>query len=174
VPAGFVAARAVEAVRQRAQAVAVAVTVTGALALPIGFAGAAEADALHSSWPNPSPLIDVLRPLVHRGSADYLVENYELPAYYLRGQSNWTQWHDPAAARATVNGKQVVGATALDTQIAERRYAVIVLDYTETPHTDKQIASTIAASGYRLKTTITVHAHGRLVVYYVWNLPTVR
>jgi Dolichyl-phosphate-mannose-protein mannosyltransferase len=169
--AGLVAARAGAALRRRSMAVAVAVAVTGVLAAPLGLAGAAEANALHDSWPDSNKLVDTLRPLVHRGTADYLVENYEVAAYYLRGQSNWTQWHDPAAARTTVDGKVVTGAPALEAQIAARHYAVIVLDYTETPHTDTLIVPTIAASGYRLKTTITVDDRGGQVVYYLWTLP---
>jgi hypothetical protein len=70
-----------------------------------------------------------------------------------------------------VDGKRLTGAPALEAQIQARRFAVIVLDYTETPHTDKLIANTIAESGYRLKTTITVGDRGGQVVYYVWTLP---
>jgi len=172
VPAGWVIARAAETARQPGRlTTALAAVLALAAAVPLGIDGVAQSTALANAWPDSAQMISVLKPLVHRGSADYLVEDAAVAAYYVgAGKVSWTQWHDTSSCLWSENGTTLTGAAACKDAIAAGYYSVIVLDYAETPKIDAVIFPTISESGYRLQGGYTVPTATGPRTVSVWAL----
>jgi len=174
IAAGVLLAKLCGSLKMPAFVRSVATLVVAALAIaPIGYVGMHQAKYLFSAWPDSSALISTLRPYVHRGPEQYLVEDYDVPAYYLIGQSEWQQWHDLEVGTYTdpVTHVKLSGVPAFEAAILAHKYSVIVLDFAETPATDNAVRPTITEAGYRLIARIPTQnskSHGD---YYVWILP---
>jgi hypothetical protein len=143
---------------------------------PLGYLGIAQAQKLHDAWPDSTRLVDTLRPLMRRSSDNYLVEDYDVPAYYLGGQVKARQWHDTVSGTWTdaKSGAQLSGVAAFKSAILAHHYAVIVLDYAQTPSTDRAIRGTISKAGYVLLVKIATQSTSGKGAYYVWTLPKAR
>jgi hypothetical protein len=55
--------------------------------------GMGTSTAMIDGWPNSTTIDTVLSRYVHPGSDSYLVDNSQIPEYYLSGISNYDQWH---------------------------------------------------------------------------------
>lgn len=68
------------------------------LALPIAastlFGSMGQAASLYRVWPDSTSLVSVLRSAVRAHPGDYLAEDYDVEAYYLRAQVPWQRWSD--------------------------------------------------------------------------------
>jgi hypothetical protein len=172
--AGYLIARLCGPLRMNRAVRAVTVTLAVCVSvLPLGYVGVAQAKQIHDSWPDSTQLVDTLRPLVHRGSDNYLVEDYDVPAFYLGGAVHWQQWHDTVSAswKDPTTGAVLTGVPAFKAAIAAHHYQVIVLDFAETPATDVAIRGTITKSGYRLVARIPTQSTSGKGAYYIWDLP---
>ncbi|MBR7826240.1 glycosyltransferase family 39 protein [Actinospica sp. MGRD01-02] len=137
----------------RIVAAAVAAGAIVAFAAPPGYA---QAPGYIQNWPSSVNLIPALRPLTHRGTERYLVENYEVPAYYLRTDISVSQWqetwyflyHDPAT------GQNLSLVPAFEAAIEAHYFTLIVLNYRATTAIDQQIVGFLQACanecGYKL------------------------
>jgi hypothetical protein len=178
IPAGYLLARLIRLIggsrtgpgRAR-HGIATALIVAASL-IPLNVIAVNSGTELHNTWPDSTALINALKPLVHKGNANYLVEDYDVPAYYLPSINYW-QWHD------TVSGSwydpttrtTLTGAAALNAAILAHHYQVIVLDYSESPTTDAAITGTISRAGYRNADKITlVSGNGTTLTYNIWVL----
>ena len=181
IPAGYLLARLVgalggsrEAGRVRAAWYVVSAGVIAAAALiPLNVDGVKIGTQLHNTWPSSTQLVSALRPLLHKGNDNYLVEDYDVPAYYLPS-INASQWHDTVAATwyEPATKTMLTGAAALDAAIVAHHYQVIVLDYAESPTTDQEISGTITVAGYRKVDKIhTVSGTGSKGSYTIWVAP---
>lgn len=149
------------------------VLVSAVALAPIGYVGVHQSKQMFSAWPDSTPLINTLRPYVKAGAEQYLVEDYDVAAYYLRKQSTWQQWHDLEVGSYTdpATRAKLSGVPAFDAAIRAHKYSVIVLDFAETPATDAAVRPVIAQAGYRLIARIPTQnslSHGN---YYVWIAP---
>jgi hypothetical protein len=175
IPAGWVIARAAETARQpRALTVALTAVLAFAAAVPLGIRGVSQGTALANGWPNSAEMVSVLRPLVHDGDQNYLVEDAAVAEYAIGRKVSWTQWHDTTACVWRVDGNVVTGAAACKAAISADYYSVIVLDGAETPHLDEEIYSTISLAGYRLQGSYAVPTSVGRRTYSVWALAKTR
>jgi hypothetical protein len=141
------------------------------------FAGWAQASTQFRIWPNETRLIAALRPYIHQGHQRYLVDNYDVIAYYLGGQASlyqwtgtWTMtWKDPVT-------KQVLrGLPAFRAAISGRAFAVVAVSFNSV----RNPASTVSVISYglrhdrtyRLSEVIPYQAAGGSAHFWVW-LPT--
>ncbi|GAA2776972.1 hypothetical protein RMN57_24505 [Kitasatospora sp. CM 4170] len=134
---------------------------------PLGWAGAAQGREMFGEWSNTESFVAALEPYVSKGTDRYLVENYNVPAYYLRESSNWQQWHDLVAVyrKDPATGKQQVGVPAIQAGIEAHEWKVVVLDFTQTGDTDRAIQPTLKNAGYKVVTVVKSGEHGRYTIY---------
>jgi len=171
VPAGWLFARAAQTARQpRTLTAALTAVLAFSAAVPLGIDGVAQGTALANAWPDSAEMISVLRPLVHRGTANYLTEDAMVPAYYIGSRVSWTQWHDTTSCAWSRNGTTLTGAAACKAAIQADYYSVIVLDYAETPKLDAAIYPAISPAGYRLQGSYTAPTSVGTRTFYVWAL----
>ncbi|MFD0349142.1 hypothetical protein ACFQ0M_30005 [Kitasatospora aburaviensis] len=122
---------------------------------------------MFGEWSNTESFVAALEPYVSKGTDRYLVENYNVPAYYLRESSNWQQWHDLVAVyrKDPATGKQQVGVPAIQAGIEAHEWKVVVLDFTQTGDTDRAIQPTLKNAGYKVVTVVKSGEHGRYTIY---------
>jgi hypothetical protein len=146
----------------------VAIGVCAVLAYYAGHA----AGPMYGGWPDSSGVVTALRPLVHPGNDLYLVEEGEVPRYYLRDQSGPKQWLTTYYFQyPDKSGQQLTNLPAFRAAIADGHFALIVLDGGPTAALDKQLTDTLKApgSGYRLVATIpSTTSHGEQD-YVIWQ-----
>jgi 4-amino-4-deoxy-L-arabinose transferase-like glycosyltransferase len=122
------------------------------MALPIAaatlFGSMGQAHFLHRDWPDSTALIRVLRPAVQAHPGSYLAEDDDVEAYYLRGQVRWQDWSGTYYFRY---GDEPAGAASYAAAIAQRHFALIILDYGDTAAADRQITADLRRTGgYRV------------------------
>ncbi|MFJ9609847.1 hypothetical protein ACIRS1_26250 [Kitasatospora sp. NPDC101176] len=163
---GAVLARAVLWLRRRLHLVA-GVVAAALVVGPLAWEGAAQGREMYGEWSNSESFVAALAPYIAKGDARYLVENYNVPAYYLREQADWQQWHDLVAVfrRDPDTGQQQSGVPAIQAGITAHEWQVVVLDFTQTGATDKAIQPTLKAAGYRVVTVVKSGEHGRYTIY---------
>ncbi|MBD0674938.1 ArnT family glycosyltransferase [Streptomyces sp. CBMA156] len=134
---------------------------------PLAWVGAAQGREMNGEWSNSTEFVAALEPYIVKGEDRYLVENYNVPAYYLRKQTNWQQWHDLVAVfrRDPDTGQMQNGVPAIQAGIQAHEWKVVVLDFTQTAAIDKAIQPTLKAAGYRVVTVVTSGKHGRYTIY---------
>ncbi|MEV7597373.1 hypothetical protein AB0O91_08295 [Kitasatospora sp. NPDC089797] len=134
---------------------------------PLAGVGVAQGREMFGEWSNSKEFVAALEPYVVKGDDRYLVENYNVPAYYLREQSNWQQWHDLVAVfrRDPATGRMENGVPAVQAGIAAHEWKVVVLDFTQTGDTDRAVQPTLKAAGYRVATVVKSGEHGQYTVY---------
>ncbi|MEU3567771.1 hypothetical protein AB0E96_04950 [Kitasatospora sp. NPDC036755] len=163
---GLVLARTVLWLKGRLHLVA-GVAAAALVVGPLAWVGAAQGREMNGEWSNSKEFVAALEPYIVKGDDRYLVENYNVPAYYLRKQSNWQQWHDLVAVfrRNPDTGEMQNGVPAIQAGIQAHEWKVVVLDFTQTGAIDKAIQPTLKAAGYRVVTVVTSGKHGRYTVY---------
>ncbi|MFJ6136065.1 hypothetical protein [Kitasatospora sp. NPDC092286] len=164
--AGAVLARTVLWLKRRfhlTAGIAAAALVVG----PLAWEGAAQGREMFGEWSNSKSFVATLEPYIVKGDDRYLVENYNVPAYYLREQSTWQQWHDLVAVfrRDPATGRQQSGVPAIQAGIEAHEWKVVVLDFTQTAATDKAIQPTLKAAGYRVAAVVKSGEHGQYTIY---------
>src|ERR1700722_10768246 len=99
------------------------------LALPIAaatlFGSLGQAASLDKVWPNAADVVQVLRPAIHSHPGNYLAEDYDVEAYYLRAEVPWPRWSStyyfsyPGA---------LPGAPAYQAAIDSHYFSLVILD----------------------------------------------
>ena len=108
------------------------------------------------SWPNTSNLTAAVRPYVHFGSSQYLMEEDSVLQYDLRGNSSWQQWQNTwgLGFYDVKLGKFVDGNAAYTDAIFDHYFSVIILNGQFTPAVDADMVQTITlckdSCGYRM------------------------
>jgi hypothetical protein len=137
-----------------------------------GTAGILIADAQYQGWPDSRGLTAAMQRLGTPGGR-YLVEDSNVPAYYLMRNVQWTQWSntfyfgyiDPATGRYLQN------APAYADAIRHRYFALIVLAFGDTYSTDQAIVRDISHyGGYRLADVIPYADASGEGAYKIWIL----
>ncbi|MGW4891275.1 ArnT family glycosyltransferase [Kitasatospora sp. NPDC004240] len=163
---GALLARTVLALRERLHVTA-GIVVAALVLGPLGWAGAAQGREMFGEWSDSKEFVAALEPYVVKGADRYLVENYNVPAYYLREQANWQQWKDLVGVyrKDPATGKAQVGVEAIQAGIQAHEWKVVVLDFTQTPDIDRAVQPTLKAAGYRVVTVVRSGEHGRYTIY---------
>jgi hypothetical protein len=142
--------------RRGLAAVALAAVITG----PAGAPGRAQAMSFEGSWPDTTRVVATLRHLVREYPGPYLAEDQQVMGYYLEDELPWQAWTDTwyLAYKAPGDTTCVAGSTsgvslatmrssavgqALVSAIRHQYYALIMLDFGDTPEMDQVIATAI-------------------------------
>lgn len=167
--AGLLLARLFTALRGKVH-VSAGVLATALVVGPLGYFGAGQAAHMHAEWSDSSGLVSTLRPYVHKGKDEYLVENYNIPAYYLKEQTNWPQWQDLVGKSYTDprTKRTLSGAPALQAAVKDHYYSIVVLDFTQTPDIDVALQPTLKEAGYRVHKVVksTRTGDGEYTIYF--------
>jgi 4-amino-4-deoxy-L-arabinose transferase-like glycosyltransferase len=118
------------------------------MALPIAastvFGSMGQAAALYGTWPNSTDVISVLRTETHAHPGNYLAEDYDVEAYYLRRAVPWQHWSGtyyfsyPGAPP---------GAASYQAAISHHYFSLVILDFGDTASTDRQITADMRRVG---------------------------
>jgi hypothetical protein len=118
------------------------------LALPIAastlFGSMGQAASLYRVWPDSASLVGLLRSAAGSHPGDYLAEDYDVEAYYLRAQVPWPRWLStyyfsyPGA---------LPGAPSYQAAISSHFFSLVILDFADTAATDNQITADMSHAG---------------------------
>jgi Dolichyl-phosphate-mannose-protein mannosyltransferase len=118
------------------------------MALPIAaatlFGSLGQAHFLHRDWPDAPALVKVLRPAVRAQPGNYLAEDDDGEAYYLRTETRWQDW---SGTYYFQYGDQPAGAASYAAAIAQHYFALVILDFGDTAAVDKQITADMRRTG---------------------------
>jgi 4-amino-4-deoxy-L-arabinose transferase-like glycosyltransferase len=118
------------------------------MALPIVastlFGSMGQAASLYHVWPNSASAVSVLRSAVRAHPGNYLAEDYDVEAYYLRTVVPWQRWSD-----TYYFGYQgaIEGAASYRAAIRNHYFSLVILDFGDTAATDSQITADIRRVG---------------------------
>jgi hypothetical protein len=118
------------------------------MALPIAastlFGSMGQAAALHKSWPNATAAVNVLRAAIHAHPGNYLAEDYDVEAYYLRSEVPWQQWSN--TYHFSYHGG-IPGPASYQAAISAHYFALVILDFGDTDVADTQITAYMRHAG---------------------------
>jgi hypothetical protein len=118
------------------------------MALPIAaatlFGSLGQAAALFRVWPDSAAAIAVLRPAVRAHPGQYLAEDYDVEAYYLRDQVPWPRWSDTWYFRY---GQAAPGAPSYAAAISRHYFSLVILDFGDTAAADVLITADMRRAG---------------------------
>ncbi len=134
------------------------------MALPIAastlFGSMGQAASLYHAWPNSATVLSVLRSAVRAYPGNYLAEDYDVEAYYLRSDVPWQRWSSTYYFRYQ---DALPGPPSYAAAISRHYFSLVILDFGDTAATDREITADMRrAGGY----FVLAHA-GR---YTVWAL----
>lgn len=125
----------------------------------------------YRDWPDSSALIAAFGK--YEGpSSRFLVEDYDVPAYYLRNQVQWHQWSNTWSFTYMDPGSHKVlkNQSAYASAIRHRYFTAIVLAFWDTYPMDQIIKQDIARyGGYHLVTRIPFHTEAGNSTYEIWT-----
>jgi hypothetical protein len=112
------------------------------MALPIAastlFGSMGQAASLYRVWPNSANVISGLRTAIHAHPGNYLAEDYDVEAYYLRADVPWQRWSStyyfsyPGA---------LPGASSYAAAINNHYFSLVILNFGDTAATDREITN---------------------------------
>jgi 4-amino-4-deoxy-L-arabinose transferase-like glycosyltransferase len=122
------------------------------LALPIAastlFGSMGQAASLYKVWPDSAPLVAILRSAVRAHPGDYLAEDYDVEAYYLRTDVPWQRW---SSTYYFSSPGALPGLPSYQAAIGRHDFSLVILDFGDTAATDRQITADMRhAGGYYL------------------------
>jgi hypothetical protein len=118
------------------------------MALPIAastlFGSMGQAVVMDKAWPNSAGAVSVLRTAIRAHPGHYLVEDYDVEAYYLRADVPWWRWSStyyfsyPGAPP---------GAPSYRAAIDGHYFSLVILDFGDTSAADSQIIADMRRAG---------------------------
>jgi hypothetical protein len=118
------------------------------MALPIAaatlFGSMGQAAALYKVWPNAADAVSILRSAVHAHPGDYLAEDYDVEAYYLRAEVPWQRWSN--TYYFSYQGG-LPGAPSYQAAINSHYFSLVILDFGDTAAIDSQITADMRHTG---------------------------
>ena len=118
------------------------------MALPIAastlFGSMGQAAALFAAWPNSAYAVSLIGAETGLHPGNYLAEDYDVEAYYLRASVPWQRWSStyhfsyPGTPPGTASYKAAI----------DRRYfSLVILNFGDTAAVDRQITADMRSSG---------------------------
>ena len=118
------------------------------MALPIAastlFGSMGQAASLYKVWPNAAGVVSVLRSAIHSHPGNYLAEDYDVEAYYLRAEVPWQRWSN--TYYFSYQGA-LPGAPSYQTAINSHYFSLVILNFGDTAATDTQITADMRHAG---------------------------
>ena len=140
IAAGYAMARLSRVDRGRGWAPVMAIPIVASTL----FGSLGQAGALFRAWPNSAGVVRLLRSEVASHPGNYLAEDYDVEAYYLRGYVPWQRWSSTYYFRLT---QSAPGTASYDAAISGHYFALVILGFGDTAATDRQISADIARTG---------------------------
>lgn len=133
--------------------------------------GGRQAQRDYHDWPDSGPLVSVLRTQVRPITGHYLVEESEVPRYYLRDLTEPYQWTGTYFFQYTTKGGQrLAGVPAYQAALAERYFDVVALRYGPTAGLDGEIDEVLRKQhGYELIARVPANSSYGNGTYSVWR-----
>ncbi|SEL75227.1 ArnT family glycosyltransferase [Streptacidiphilus jiangxiensis] len=123
---------------------------------------------MYGGWPDSSGEVAALRPLVGLGTDQrYLVEENEIPRYYLAARTEPFQW----LTTYYFQYKSLTGLPAYQAAIRDGYFNLVVLDYGPTAALDRQLKAALKAdpAGYRLLASVPGKTSHGTQTYDIWQ-----
>jgi hypothetical protein len=118
------------------------------MALPIAaatlFGSLGQAAALSRAWPDSAAAVTVLRSAVRAHPGQYLAEDYDVEAYYLRDQVPWPRWSDTWFFRYRQGAP---GAPSYAAAISRHYFSLVILNFGDTAAADALITADMRHAG---------------------------
>jgi hypothetical protein len=118
------------------------------MALPIAastlFGSMGQAVSLRTAWPNSAEVMSVLRYEVAAHPGNYLAEDYDVEAYYLRSVVPWQRWSSTYYFRYRGD---YPGVKSYRAAISSHYFSLIILDFQDTAVTDREIVADMRQAG---------------------------
>jgi 4-amino-4-deoxy-L-arabinose transferase-like glycosyltransferase len=118
------------------------------MALPIAastlFGSMGQAASLYKVWPNAADAVSVLRAAIRSHPGNYLAEDYDVEAYYLRAEVPWQRWTNTYYFRYQ---EALPGESSYEAAIDSHYFSLVILDFGDTSTTDTQIAADMRHAG---------------------------
>jgi dolichyl-phosphate-mannose-protein mannosyltransferase len=108
------------------------------------FGSFGQASALFRVWPNSASVVRVLRTEAATHPGNYLAEDYDVEAYYLRGSVPWQRWTSTYYFKLP---EVAAGAASYAAAIKGHYFALVILDFGDTAPTDRMIAADMTRAG---------------------------
>ncbi|RAG85389.1 hypothetical protein DN069_12075 [Streptacidiphilus pinicola] len=128
---------------------------------------------MYGGWPDSSGEVSALRPLVGPGSNQrYLVEENEVPRYYLAARTEPYEWLTTYYFQYTTkSGTSLTGLPAYRAAIHDGYFNLVVLDYGPTAALDRQLKAALRAdpAGYRLVASVPGRTSHGTQTYDIWQ-----
>jgi glycosyltransferase involved in cell wall biosynthesis len=133
----------------RVPALAVALSAVAVALVPAGVAGVHQANRLDDEWSNSNVVINALRPLVAGQNLPILMDQSEIPAYYLENEVELPQWVNTFYYAYTdqATGQRLVGPPAYAKAVEDGTFSVIALDFGTQMTVDHAVAAAVHDSG---------------------------
>jgi len=118
------------------------------MALPIAastlFGSMGQAASLYRIWPDSADVVSVLRSAIHAHPGNYLAEDYDVEAYYLRAEVPWPRWSSTYYFRYP---GALPGAPSYQAAIKHHYFSLAILSFGDTAATDRQITADMRHAG---------------------------
>lgn len=118
------------------------------MALPIAastlFGSMGQAASLYKVWPNSVAAVSVLRSAIHDHPGNYLAEDYDVEAYYLRAEVPWQHWSTTYYFRYPGS---LPGAASYQAAISSHYFSLVILDFGDTAAADQEIVADMRHAG---------------------------
>jgi len=118
------------------------------MALPIAaatlFGSLGQAAALFRVWPDSAAAVAILRSAVHAHPGQYLAEDYDVEAYYLRDRVPWPRWSGTWFFRYQ---QAAPGSPSYAAAISRHYFSLVILDFGDTAAADVLITADMRRAG---------------------------
>jgi 4-amino-4-deoxy-L-arabinose transferase-like glycosyltransferase len=118
------------------------------MALPIAastlFGSMGQAAALYKAWPDAADAVHILRSAIHSHPGNYLAEDYDVEAYYLRAEVPWQRWSN--TYYFSYRG-ELPGTLSYQTAINSHYFSLVILNFGDTAAIDTQITADMRRTG---------------------------
>jgi 4-amino-4-deoxy-L-arabinose transferase-like glycosyltransferase len=139
-PLGGLAVSTVLEAGRRRSVVGTTFVAVALVTLVFAGVGVSTAKALFGDWSDSSGFVDVLRTQVRPGTGRYLVEESEVPRYYLRDTIDPWQWTGTYFFQyKSRSGRLLTGTDAYRTALRDRYFTLVALRYGPTEALDLQL-----------------------------------
>jgi hypothetical protein len=184
VAAGYAADAVIAAAPRRWARVTVGAAGVIALALPVSL-GAGQSWALATGWPDAASFLAIFGPLADHGHGRLLVEDPQVPEYYLAAGQQWQRWSTtrnivlpsgvsidiPNGGHGTVSA---YGLREFDRYVADGYFSLVALDFADTTALDHGIDAALRANHHYHVIDVVPYGPGPYVIWQYQSSETVQ
>src|SRR6185312_3871310 len=139
--------------------------------LALTWGAITQSSQLYDGWPNSAQMVADLKTQVRPVTERILVEEDEVPRYYLSNLTEPYQWYSTFSfSYTTRQGKVLTGVPAYQQALADQYFALVVLRFGPTAALDNEIdAPLMGKRGYTLIAKVPDSDEYGTGYYYIWR-----